>query len=497
MKKLTSLLALLMVFCCCSAQQVGNWEKMDSENKGAQLYGFVGSGSDYALAIVVVPTEKGAVGNPPLIRKYNEDFSSYSDFELPRETPMHYNASGFGNHVILNGYNFHDTGPLVTNIYENVIMCLSDEGEIQGNVSIKARDENSRMIDKATLYKSTDGNCLIVVSEESVFIPKPAENRIIHHIIVLNMDFEEIWRDEINFEKEFGKGVDFSKCQFDMTPSGKLLLIAAKVGSAAKKELTKISLCIFDSPGMIAHKAEQTLEYNTLKYKHVLMDDGTLYLCGVTKDLWVGGGNGLNQLFLIKAQTKDNFGITFKDTPLNKDFYNAYPEYSKSLKSHLQEPGKVLLMNDGLLYVSLYGLISEGGTYGYSGDISLIKFGFDGNIQWIKVIKKYDRVGPNNLYFQAFSRGTDAVLFYAGPGKKPEGSKPGPVPVSSPYCLVMAVVKSDGTLAETIVYDRLTDKTLFNLSNLYQVDQDYYIITGLLEKDNVKTEYLRTIEVAE
>ncbi len=493
MRRFTLLLCCIFSVGFIMGQQAGEWKRVDSKSSETKFYRFVGGSENHSLAIVTMPTDKKEKGFFGVIRWYDADLSFYEDFAMPEESPMHYSVSDFAGHIIVSGYNFSGTGPYISGLYEQIVLCLSDDGKVMGRLCLKKASEKNYFQDGPSLFLSGDGDHLIVVSKEGVSREEPEEDTELFHLIVLDRDFKQVWRDSIDFNQKFGKGTDFRKTRFDYTQDGKLIMMVGKVGSAPKKEATKLMVSIYDAPGNESHYIEQTFAYYTFRYRHVVKDDGSIYICGITMNQWSGSGNGMNQLFVLGTNYKTRSAKTYTETQLDKNFYKAYPPYSKDLKNHIQEPGEVFLMNDGLLYISLYALISEGQTYGISEDITLIKFGFDGKIQWLKMIIKEDRITPENLYFKAYSRGNDVLIFYTDHEKKAKGDKPGPIPSDNPYGLALAVVSSDGTIKECMIDNRKKDRTIFDLTSLFQVNEDRYLIKGVLSKDHVKTEYVRTI----
>lgn len=497
MKKITTLLACIAMLSFCSAQQASDWKNIDSKTPGTKFYGFVGAGEDYSLAVITKPMAKDESGNPARIRKYNADFSSFEDFRLPDETPMFFNLLNFSEHVILNGYSSFQKGPLAGTSYEQVIMCLTDEGQVQEIAKINSSCEKGGLDNTASLYTSSDGASLIMVSVEDLNYLNPLENEYITRILVFDKDFKLLWRDSLKLEEKYGKGTQLYNCQFDFTNNGKLLLIVNKPGNSSKKEETKVTMCIYDAPGQEAHSDVQTFGYNYARFKHVLLDDGMLYLCGVTESPNAVGmmDNGFRNLFVVKKNCATSGSVTYNDVILDKAFYESYPDYLKTLKPHLQTPASVLPMKDGLLYMSQFGVTGENSISSTSQDITLVKFGFDGKLQWLKMINKNVRVYNDNAFFKAFSRENDVVLFYADLAEKATSSKPSMTPTVSTYGLAMAIVSPDGTITETMLDARSTNKTIFQLKTLFKVDDNYFLIKGDLKSGMTETDYLRSIEL--
>ncbi len=480
MKRILLLLACISTLNVGKAQQISIWQKIDDNSLEAGFYGFVGGMEDYSLAIITKPMAKGATGDPVCIRKFNEDFSSYEDNKFQEHGPSKYRVLPFSNMIVMNG---HNGGSYLTTTRditpEQQIKCFTQDGALVGEFKLHIMDAKSTLNGDMVVYPSADKTKLILTSNEIYKASNTLSDASLTRIFVMDENFNMIWRDSMDLEKVYGDGVLYKNIQCDFTSNGKLVLMTSRNGAVSKNLKTQLTVAVFDAPGHEQSRDVKEFAYESIEFKHLLKEDGILCITGIT---YLGAasvlGNGYQRFFFLK-KNPDNTGFTTEhSTEIQKEFYEAYPDYASYLKKQLGPPSALLQMNDGMLYISQFAALLD--FKPYTMGITLIKFSEEGKFQWLKMINKYVYCGlEGNMFFKAYNKGSEVLLFYADNPVNVNNPKLKVIKSKENFALVMALVSTDGTIKKTVLDDRIENPTMFDINSLYQVDENRYLIKGV------------------
>jgi len=486
------------VFCLfavgCIAQHAGEWVNLTTNPKGTYFYNFV-AGDDQSTAIVVtLPQGTETSGSLTRIRKYNEDFSSYQETPLPENNMQKYWFMGFSDYIVLTGSRLCDVKmPKVPDYTcEQLIMGISPDGNELFKQEVHLISEKRTLDQEANLYSSSDKSKLIVVSTESINTSDESSKHEVSVITVYNDNLNIIWLDTIVLEEVLGKGVTTRSCVFDYTTDGKLLLLVDRTAIKSKNIPTSIDIYVYDTPGHIAFKESQAFDYEWISFKHILLDDGCLYISGILKKPY--SEDAYTRLFTIKKNCSLAGIESYKEILLNKAFFTAWPECAPQLEVEICPPREIIQMTDGILYIGLYGVEYENIMQCKARGIILIKFGNDGGLQWVKMIKRYCALPSRSAIFKAYNMGTNVILFYGDKSENITNTKPEIMETNSFWGLGYATISPDGTIVKSVLDDRVKDQTHFDLSSLYRISEDRFVIKGNFRINNVENTFSRIIQ---
>jgi len=476
MKKLAGLILIFALGMSCYGQTLDKWVNVTAASRGTTFYNF--ANSDDQLTYVVVTRSAGANSNAmPFIRKYNEDFSSFEDMDIPETHCATFQLMGFSDKIILNGSTKCPDKPSSSSGVpcNQVVMGFSPEGkvlfeqeyrDIEGQLMIYSGD--------ATLFNSSDQSKIIVVftgwkmdNSTGKYVPK-------YYIHVYDEDLIEVWNDSIAYEEVMGEEVSLRRCKFDFTPSGKLVIVVDKQANRLTKCLASIDIYVYEMPGQIASKESKTFDYEWVFCKQVLIGE-TLFVSGKT----------YKQLFTFQKNCSSSGIEAYNQYPL-KDIFSTYKKTCPELKTELGGPAELVPMVDGVLYMSNYAYTQNTSMPNrISGGISLIKFGFDGKLQWVKMIRKSALLPVENAFLKVYPMNNDLVAFYGDNPLNITSTKPGIVYSRTLWGLGVATISPDGTIKKTLLEDRVKSKINFDLSSMHRISDNQFVLKG---KSKVKDE---------
>jgi len=490
MKKIFTFVLLVFVMFNLSAQKGLDWIKIDSP-KDDYIFRYFFNYSEGALkAIFTIPEVKPfqPVKSQIFVRTFNADLSKFDEQGLPSESPIELSVKGFKDLIVVYGSTDENKNPFLQYHKDNKIVIADAQLNPLKVFLYPTHGKKNKFQGIPSVATSYDSTYLMVINNEVLESEsKPfKETPVMHYINVFDKSGNIAWNDSIRLSDIFGKDVPINSYSFEFI-NKKMYLIASTAGFGMKKIKPELFVVRYDSPGSFKIIARKIFTSSQFGWEKAITKDGHMFIAGLNREQSI---TSKKNLFFINIDLKaDDGSPVIKSIAVDKTLLVKYPAYKSTLPNNLTEPSDLLLLKDGLLYVSEAHIIStttssnHSSTTYYVKGISLIKFDFEGNIEWIKVMDKSIASGTAFYpYFcRAFVSNGEVVLFYYDYLEDILQAKPGPklrFISESSFCMAQATVDAEGNIKKSFIYKIGEDGTRADLSTMEQLSSTRYFITG-------------------
>jgi hypothetical protein len=490
-KHLTFILVACLAFNLSGQTQKGlKWVQIDNTRDDYLFRYFYKYSDDVYKAIFTIPEIKPfqPMKNQIFVRTYKGDLSKYDEVGIPSESPYELSVTGFKDYTVIFGSTDENKNPFLKYHKDNKLLITDAQMNPLLTVSYPVHGKKNRFEGIPSAYKSHDSSNLIILNNELLESEsKPFhETPVVHYINIYDKNLGHVWCDSVKFMDIFENNVVINHYSFDFI-NDKLYLIATTGGNGMKKIKPEIFVVRFDKPGSHNIIARRTFINQQFGWEHIVRKNGELVISGLN---FTENSASKKALFFIRIDLNTpNAEALIKSIPIDKVLLSKYPSYKSLLPNNLASPGDLLQLKDGLLYCSEYHMIytrssstSSSTTY-YVKGISFIKFDFEGNIEWIKMIDKSTASGSAFYpYFcRAFVSNGDVVVFYYDYMENIFREKPsGKLRFVNDYslCLAKAIVDGEGNFKKSFIYKIGEDGTRADLTTMRQISPTVYFVTG-------------------
>lgn len=343
------------------------------------------------------------------LRCFDQDLKRTKDYSFPGKMPSYLRITTFGNHVVVVGF---DKVPVVgtPNTFPGVykIQAHIPGNELSIDEVLKPHDDKSELGDDSYISKSYDGEYLIVGVEEKVNWMEMSGHKFHLHLRVFDKSMKCVWIDELKLEDIGNQGTRVTDISLDYS-NGKLYAICFPSTPAGKAQVG-VTVVQYDQPGRISKRVATSVFAKMENSKYVITPDGSLIICSTdTPTMSLNGKTGVNKIQFAKISLIDESGATVKTLLFDKEYYKLNPEYDDYSKQ-IAKPTKLLLCEDGIIYVSDYKEYSD---KVYGKNISFIKIGFNGDLIWNKMIMRDRILNSDDKELQVFPQENDYLILYA------------------------------------------------------------------------------------
>ncbi len=490
MKKIITFVLLAFVVFNLSAQKGLDWVQIDNV-KDDYIFRYFYNYSEGAFkAIFTIPQMKPfqAVKNQIFVRTFNADLSKYDEQGVPTESPYELSVKGFQNFTIVYGSTDENKNPFSQYHKDNKLVIADAQMNPLKVYLYPTHGKKNKFQGIPSVYNSYDSSHMIVINHEVLEAEaKPfKETPVMHYVNVFDKNLNIVYNDSIRLTDIFGKDVPITNYSFEFIKD-KLYMIATTSGYRMKKIKPEIFVVRFDSPGSFRIIARKECLNDRFGWEKVITKNGHFYIAGLN---YIENSNSKKNLFFFDIDLNAAKSETVaKIIPIDKTLLIKYPKLKTSLPTYLSGPSDLLMLKDGMLYVSEYRIsvtrsssTSSSTTY-YVKSISLIKLDLEGNIEWIKMIEKSTASGSAFYpYFcRVFNSNGEAVLFYYDYMENIFTEKPSKkLRFVSDYslCLAQAKIDAEGNIKKSFIYKIGEDGTRADLTTMQQLSSTRYFVTG-------------------
>jgi hypothetical protein len=509
MKKIFTIVFVSLFALNLSAQKGLNWIRIDNL-KDDYLFRYFYKYTDNSFkAIFTIPEIKPfqPMKNQIFIRTFNADLSKFEEKGIPSESPYELSVTGFKDYTVIYGSTDENKNPFLQYHKDNKLVIADAQLNPLVNVSFPVHGKKNRFKGIPSAYKSYDSSNLIVLNHEILEDEsKPFhETPVMHYINIYDKSLALVWCDSVKFADIFAKDVIINHYNFEFI-NDKVYLMATTGGNTMKKIKPEFFVVRFDKPGSFTIIARKTFLNPEFGWEQVIKKSGELVISGLN---FIENSTAKKALFYISLDLNaPNAEALVKSIPIDKVLLAKYPAYKSLLPNYLASPCDLLPLKDGMMYCGEYHMIytrststSTSTTY-YVKGMSLIKFDFDGNIEWIKMIDKV--IASGSAFYPYFCRAfvvkDEVVIFYYDYMENIFSDKPKPkIRFAGDYslCLAQAVVDGEGNLKKTFIYKIGEDGTRADLTSLRQISPTRFFVTGSGLKLKTRGDYAAFYDLKE
>jgi hypothetical protein len=492
-KIITITLVFFMVFNL-SAQRGLDWINIDN-TKDDYLFRYFYKYSDGVYqAIFTIPEIKPfqPIKNQIFIRTYNADMSKYKEQGIPSESPYELSVTGFKDYTVIFGSTDENKNPFLHYHKDNKLVITDAQLNPLINVSFPVHGKKNRFEGLPSAYNSHDSSHLILTNHEILESEsKPfRETPVMHYINIYDERLTLKWCDSVNFANIFDKDTPINHYSIDFI-RGKVYMIATTNGNTMKKVKPEIFVIRFDAPGKSSIIARKVCISPQFGWESMVTKEGKLIIAGLN---YIENGPVKKTLFFMNIDLNTLGGeAMIKTIAIDKTLLAKYPQYKSILLSDMAEPSILLRMKDGLLYCGEYhlavtstsstGTSSHSSTTYYVNTISFIKYDWDGNIEWIKMIEKNtaSKTAFSSYFCRAFLSNGNVVIFYTDYldnifsdkfSRKPR------IVTDNNLCMAQAIVDNEGNMKKSLIYKIGEDGTRADLNTMRQIDNTRFFVAG-------------------
>ena len=514
MKKNLALLVVLAVTIPLMAQKNFEWKKISDKSDGSEFNGFFHvSDNDYKAVFEVPGKKNGAKKTSDIvIRTYTNDLGKYTEASIPPESPLEFSVRSFNNYTVFYGSRDENNAPVEAGKYKRDNQVLFTDAQLNPlkNVLFPLHQAKRNFNGIPSVDISYDNNYLIIVNSEILNAMAPKDNKLLkHYISVYDKDLQLVWNDSVNFLDILKQKKEPDDVYFDFI-KGKLYIMGSNNGIPQKNIKPDLYVLQYDKPQSYKLIFDQTFKHNSLGWEYLVTNDGFMiingtniaynspYVNGILGSIGVNA-NPEKDLFYAKLDlNSQDAAPLFINTDINKQFVEKYPEYRSDLSDFISFPTDILLMNDGVLFCSEYHQQvtqrenNMTTTSVHNRAITLIKYDFSGNIEWIKMIDKhiFSEKIFEGYFCKPFIIGNDILILYYDIEKNITSDKL-KYPffaLDNNYCLVTARIDPGGDIKKTLIYKVGDCDNIYSyLPNVKQIDANRFFLLGLEVQNKVVT----------
>jgi len=480
-------------FCILSTASAQlNWNITNEKTEDSEVYSFLGESEQGYGFVFTFPTQKAfsSVKYGIAIRHFDQDMRQTNQIGLPDNMPPFLRVRGFNDYIVVSGGGGGDRD---VNGY-NVTVFLDDQGLELEQKSWKLSG-NRHLWAGSNTWVSSDSAYFIVCKTEQCIPDKPSldDDPLVNHVVVFDGDLKIVW--EGSYENlSFSPKKNALKIEgMDFINDKQLLIFGTET---IDKQPYAVAYTLPDAKSNAVQVLKEKIPIVTSAMIYTYLN--TYFFLSPSNDLFVFSyytKDGIPQNMQFIRQNLDN--VSDKKVSyyrIDKNFAAKYPYFGKGNKQFPVFTG-IRLWNDGLIVGGEYFTESPVSLR----DISLLKFGYDGDIQWVKTIKKtsygISPVQRNMMRF--FTRGDELVVFYYDFPENvtsdvlitnPRVSLAIQLPNQS--CLATALISSDGKVLNRKILNRYKENQItIDNSTIFQADEDHYIIQAAKDYKNAFSTY--------
>jgi hypothetical protein len=503
---------LLSLIACSvfrvSAQKGLEWIQIDNPKDDYVFKYFYNYSENGFKAIFTIPQIKPfqSVKNQIFIRTYDAGLNNYTEEGIPAESPYELNVKAFKDYTVVVGSTDENKNPFLQYHKDNKLIVADAQMNTLLNISFPVHGKKNKFTGLPSSYKSYDSTHLIVTNTEILETESKAfhETPEMHYINIYDKSLNLVWMDSVRFDDIFGKDVPISSYSFNYI-NDNVFLEAYTGGAPTKKVKPEFFVVKFDSPHKSKIILRKVLQNNSFSWETRVDKSSRMSISGLN---YSEGMGAKKSLFFVTIDLKNEGGETpVKIYNIDKPFLAKYPEYKSKLPEFLAGPSDLIPVKDGLIYCSEYHMVSttttssSSSTTYYLKGISLIKFDYEGNIEWIKILDKTTatKSGYYPLFCRAFASKGNIVLFYYDYEDHifmDKASMKLRFVSDNGLCLVQAKIDADGNIKKTFVGKIGEDGTKADLRTLWQVGDSRFFVEGNGVKIKTRGNFVSFYEVA-
>lgn len=209
-------------------------------------------------------------------------------------------------------------------------------------------------------------------------------------------NFEKIAEESFKFEDVFTNTSEVSSLICDITPDKKIVAFCI---NQKKIKKSQVNVAVFQQSGKKPVVYNYLMDEDNASYEYNFGKENEIYISGTLQSNAPFSGSSDKILFFIKQSINSDKAAKPVTYELSKQIFVSYPAYKKILAAERIDPFDIFVMSDGILYSSMKVIVtttysnngngsSSSKTKYYSKPFVFIKFSFNGEIQWLKVINK-------------------------------------------------------------------------------------------------------------
>ncbi|MEI6764869.1 MAG: hypothetical protein WCM76_04455 [Bacteroidota bacterium] len=493
---------LLVLFACstvimAAAQANFDMKKIPTTKDGEQFSYFFKTSPDEFRSVYIIPDNNPfSTGNKGVyIRNFDSEITKSDLVNLPDAAPGYLAVYSFGDYNVLAGS--MDESPL-SFAKDNKLVITDDAGKVLVEQTYKLHGKKHTFTGMPAIRISEDKKYMLVVNIEVRPPEKPRlyDDPATIFVDVYDSKLKKVREDSVQREDVFGSITFLNDVDYAYV-NGTVVMIASQPTAITKKTKGTIFAAASDKPGSWKLILSEEYSKGTFNYTWCISNKGMLCISGMQSQ---GGfvGSGKSSIFFISKDLTSGGSATVKSYSIDKTFSEKFPDVDKKSIKFITSPSKLVKLDDGALYVCEYRLSvsssQSSATSYFMQTMGLIKFDFDGEIQWANVIKKdvCSKKYVSELFCKAFGDGTSTHLFYYDNPANVVSAKMVRVKVVNPdkLCLVHAVVDADGKITKKIIYKVGSQLALVDLSQTKRIeDGNSFIFVGTGLKIGNKVPY--------
>ena len=455
-----------------------------NEGKEANFSYFLQTSPDDFRAMYVSPNSKPfkETTYSIYIKNMDGDLNEITEVGIPEEAPARLVIYGFGRKSIITG-----TMDPVSNSYkkDNKVVFLDEHDAVQFVETFRLHGKHHEFEGIPDVVLSSDSNYVIILNSEVINPdkPTPKDSPVRKCINVYDRDLKLVWNDTICLMDMFGPNSCMRMFAYDFI-DGQLFIAGTHRAIPTQKKAAELKLLVWTSPGTYKTVIDKAFTDSDIEFTMTYGLNGNLYFNGI-------GTKTPQKTIHFMRYNLDDGSLVSKSFLLDKNFYSKYPEGSEYFAQCFGLPSQVLIMNDGILYISEYRLSETyNGKYGssttyYTKAIYMIRFNNSGEISWIRPIIKGTSSSSHyrELFAKAFPEGENVRLFYSDYEDNINAEKPKikeyHMGGQGSLCTVMALIAPDGSMKRTIINDEGVTGVLPYLPRTVLLDEGRYFFYGI------------------
>lgn len=501
MKRFFISLFILLILINKNAHSQIDWQMQKAPDK-LEFFKFLDCYEDEYNVVVTKAHQKAFQQKKysVFVRTYGKDFQDFTETEMPDNAPSVMNLTSFSDYRVVYG-NTNQVG----NDYvgDNVIIILNSKGNTELTETWKHANKN-RFASIPTIRVTSDSNYLIVVNNEIVGPPVPFKtNDNLFHVAVYDLSLKLLCKETFEMQQVFGgDGIDIKSLNFDYTPANGLIALVSRYNRKQKTEKMEIVISSVSDRGKIQEIGSVRLNADQIYFHYQRSKDNkTMYLMGSNADSKYFG-NAKKALVYASIPLDSRGDAVTKVYNLDKTFYARFPEYAAIMKSEFCIPDIFILKDDGIYcFGEMVVVTTSKSSVTYTlRSITMMKYDYSGEIEWIKIHKKFAGAGdrPGFYYLNAFPVKDDIVMFYTDYPDHvltPAKSKTVRLHGDGNFCLVMAIMNRDGDItSKEIIHQNKGNNVRASIPSIRQVNDNEFVIFGKMYNNN-ESFYLGKINI--